>query len=197
MSERLANPPGEGQLEELVIEDVETLKAVADPLRMRLHTELDKPQTVKELASALGVPPTRLYYHMKILERAGLIRVIARRVVSGIEEKTYQTTAKSTTVSPALGAMLAESGALEALLDLVATELEIALQDPTPVGDPNGSVLALSLTHVFLAPDQTEEFQKRVFDLIAEYNEPVRDASNEYQIFFEAHRKRGGVSDAS
>src|SRR5690348_14023396 len=119
MSQPAASPTDE-RLEELVIEDVATLKALADPMRMRIHFELDEPRTVKELASILEVPQTRLYYHVKILERAGLISVVSRRAVSGIEERTYRCTAKSTTVSPNLGTAIAGSGAAEALFELAA-----------------------------------------------------------------------------
>src|SRR5436190_15869195 len=80
---------------------VERLKAVADPIRIRLILELlDGKRTVKELAEALGVPPTRLYYHVKILERHGLIEVANRRMVSGIEERTYRAASKDWTVTP-------------------------------------------------------------------------------------------------
>src|ERR1700757_2392666 len=94
------------QVEEFVIEDVDTLKVLADPVRLRIHFELEEPRTVKELAAALHMPQTRLYYHVKRLEKAGLIGVVSRRTVSGIEERTYRTTARSTTVSPTLGAEL-------------------------------------------------------------------------------------------
>ena len=189
MSEQLANPPDE-QLEELVVDDIETIRAIADPMRMRLHTELDEPRTVKELARIVGVPQTRLYYHVKILERTGLIRVVSRRVVSGIEERTYQTTAKSTTISPALGPRLAETGAIKATFDMLASEVELALDDPAPIGEPDASVIALSMANLYLRRDQVTEFQDRMFELISEYNAEPRDQKTEYQLFVEGHRRR-------
>jgi hypothetical protein len=46
--------------------------------------------SVKELAARLGEPQTKLYRHVKQLEAAGLIRVAATRIVSGILEQRYQ-----------------------------------------------------------------------------------------------------------
>jgi DNA-binding MarR family transcriptional regulator len=40
--------------------------------------------SVKELAEELGEPQTKLYRHVKQLEAAGLIRIAASRMVSGI-----------------------------------------------------------------------------------------------------------------
>jgi DNA-binding transcriptional ArsR family regulator len=78
-----------------VVEDIGTLKAMADPTRLAIMVALmrsrDLPvMSVKELAAELGEPQTKLYRHMRQLEAAGLIRVAATRVVSGIIEQRYQ-----------------------------------------------------------------------------------------------------------
>src|SRR3712207_1417060 len=81
------------------ISDLETLKVVSDPLRLRiLECFRGVPATVKDVAAALDMPPTRLYYHVNQLEERGLIHVVETRVVSGIIEKHYQTTAYRLTV---------------------------------------------------------------------------------------------------
>jgi len=189
MSDPAASPTDD-RLEDFVIDDVETLKAVADPMRMRILFELDDPRTVKELASVFDVPQTRLYYHVKILERAGLIRVVSRRTVSGIEERTYRCTAKSTTISPRLGSELAGSGAVKALLDMLATQIGIALQDPAPVGEPDSSVLVLNMTKLFLSPDESIAFRDQLFSIAAQYNEDG-PGKTQYEAFVAVHRNGG------
>jgi len=197
MSDADATPQGPGdqpeeQIEELVIDDVETIRVLADPLRLRIQFELDEPKTVKELARALEIPQTRLYYHVKMLERAGLISVVARRTVSGIEERTYRTTAKSTTVSPALGGVLAETGAVRALLGMVAAELEIALQASPHVGEPDSSVIALNVGKVTLRPDEVEEFRDRLFGVAMQYmDRPDDDDADavDFQLLVAAYRR--------
>jgi DNA-binding transcriptional ArsR family regulator len=78
------------------VTDVETLKALADPIRLSLlsalmHSSGELPvRSVKELAAELGEPQTKLYRHVKHLEAAGLIRAVSSRVVSGIVEQHYQ-----------------------------------------------------------------------------------------------------------
>jgi DNA-binding transcriptional ArsR family regulator len=79
---------------ERTISDVETLKALSDPLRLRIVeamvTRVDEPWTVKELSTFLGVPQTRLYHHVDLLLERDLIRPVERRVVSGIIETRYR-----------------------------------------------------------------------------------------------------------
>jgi len=78
------------------VNDVEVLKALADPTRLAILTALMKPgrdlpvMSVKELAAELREPQTKLYRHVRQLEAAGLIRVAGTRLVSGILEQRYQ-----------------------------------------------------------------------------------------------------------
>src|SRR5689334_6448391 len=64
---------------EFVISDVETLKAISDPLRLRILETMvsrrDAQWTVKELATHLEVPQTRLYHHVELLLERDLIRL--------------------------------------------------------------------------------------------------------------------------
>ena len=82
-----------------LIGDVESLRAIGDPTRVRiLETmvqRLDPAWSVKELAAAIGVPQTRLYHHVDLLLERDLIRAVERRVVSGIIETRYRVVATS------------------------------------------------------------------------------------------------------
>jgi len=84
------------------------LKALADPLRLAILAALirDAPRelrvlSVKELAAELGEPKTKLYRHVRQLEAAGLIRVAATRLVSGIVEQRYQACQGDLHIGPA------------------------------------------------------------------------------------------------
>lgn len=86
-----------------IITDLETLKIVTDPLRLNILNLLrGEARTVKELAGALHLSQTKLYYHIGLLEEHQLIRVTGTRLVSGILEKQYQATAYKLTVDRAL-----------------------------------------------------------------------------------------------
>jgi DNA-binding transcriptional ArsR family regulator len=86
-----------------IISSVETLKIVADPLRLRILATLRRaPATAKELARQLDTALKGLYYHLGLLEEHGLIRVRSTRVVSGIIEKQYEVAAYRISVDRAL-----------------------------------------------------------------------------------------------
>ncbi len=92
----VAGDESRAPLEVRTVADVDVLRALADPTRLAIlgvlmerHDDLPV-MSVKELAARLGEPQTKLYRHVKQLEAAGLIRVAATRLVSGILEQRYQ-----------------------------------------------------------------------------------------------------------
>jgi DNA-binding transcriptional ArsR family regulator len=115
---------------ELVITDVEQLRAISDPLRVRIIEAMgDLPLrgwTAKELAARLHTSQTKLYHHLALLETRGFIIVADTRLVSGIVEKRYQLTAVSFRVDRSL---LAGGGAdeigpvLDTIFDKARTEI--------------------------------------------------------------------------
>lgn len=92
------------------IDNVEGLRALADPVRLAILSALDARvpdgelpvMSVKELAQHLGEPQTKLYRHVKQLEATGLIEVAATRMVSGILEQRYRARQRDLRLSPAL-----------------------------------------------------------------------------------------------
>ena len=85
--------------EVFIVEDLETLKVLADPLRLRIRELMAHPTTVKQVATELEMPPTKLYYHINLLEKHGLIVLVDTRIVSGIIEKHYQISARRVQVA--------------------------------------------------------------------------------------------------
>lgn len=104
--------------DEYVIDNLETLKVLADQLRKRIMEHFDQPSTVKEVARKLGTSPSKLYYHVNLLEEHGLLIVTDTRIVSGIIEKQYQAAARIFRVKTGLLSPTPEDGdaTMEAML---------------------------------------------------------------------------------
>jgi DNA-binding transcriptional ArsR family regulator len=66
------------------------LAALSGDLRVRiLAITGERPASITELASLLGRPKGTVGYHLKVLERAGLVRVVRTRRVRAVTEKYY------------------------------------------------------------------------------------------------------------
>lgn len=177
----------------LVIKDAGTLKALADPTRLQILMELtDGAKTVKDVARALGLNATRLYYHFKILEKAELIRVTRRRMVSGIEERTYAATAQSWTPAPEATTTLLQSGVIDALLEVVRAELELALgaQGTEPLGDAGSPVPIFSLTRLALSDDDVTDVSNRIQRIQEDYLDVGKKPAGkrQYNVLFAGYQ---------
>lgn len=83
--------------DELVIEDPKVLKLVLDPVRYRMFRSLSTPKSATELAGLVGVPANRLYYHLRLLDRAGLIKQVDVRVSGNHAERMWGLAARRIT----------------------------------------------------------------------------------------------------
>lgn len=87
-------------LEHYEINSIEQLRTVSDMLRMRIVDILqEKPMTVTQLGETLGMAPAKVHYHVRELERVGLLRLVETREKGGILEKYYQPIAHEISVA--------------------------------------------------------------------------------------------------
>jgi len=163
--------------EEMVIEDVETLKILADPGRIQIMRSFDQPRTVKEVADYLDRPATKLYYHVNMLEKHGIIQVIETNVVSGIIEKKYLVSAKSYRPAKELLSATEMDEHLEAVLTAVfdtakldiTTSIQAGLMDlKHKEGEPlNNSMISHGKFH--LTEAQMADLRDKLEGIFAEY----------------------------
>lgn len=77
---------------------IEEIKTYSDPYRLRIITFLKNSKeeaTVKEIADYLGEVPAKIHYHIKKLERVGIIELVRTKEIKGIIAKYYYLTANS------------------------------------------------------------------------------------------------------
>lgn len=89
-----------------VIEDPAAAEASLDPMRARLLAELAQPGSATTLAAKVGLARQKVNYHLKALERHGLVELVEERRRGNFTERVMQASAASYVISPsALGAV--------------------------------------------------------------------------------------------
>ncbi|MGD0166661.1 MAG: helix-turn-helix domain-containing protein [Gaiellaceae bacterium] len=116
-----ASSESQKTLDVLTIDKPEQLKALGHPLRLRilemLGGEDGEALTNRELAGRIGIDPGHLHFHVRMLLKAGLIRLAASD--GGRREKPYEAIARNITVAPELLAVTAISDFHSAMLEEV------------------------------------------------------------------------------
>ena len=78
-----------------IIEELEQLKTISDPLRARVLLYLiEKAYTGQQLAKLLGMARAKVHYHLNELERHNLIFVVRTELKNGIVQKFYRAVAR-------------------------------------------------------------------------------------------------------
>ena len=175
---------------ERLISDVETLKALSDPLRLRIlelmTTGRDEAFTVKRLATALDVSQTKLYHHINLLVERELIRPVATRVVSGIIETSYRIAQLSVKLDRAL--LAGDSPELHDMLttvfdgarDDIERGIRAGVIDLGAKSDPLRRVI-LSKGMTRLSPTRADEFRARLEALMTAFDDdPAGVAADAY-----------------
>ena len=91
------------QLESYTLTDLEQIRILADPLRIRiLECFCQQERTTKQVADLLGEKPTKLYHHVDALQRVGLIRMTRTQQNRGTLEKYFLSVARRFEADPEL-----------------------------------------------------------------------------------------------
>lgn len=159
-------------LEVYDIESLEQLRAITDELRVRILDHLSRePMTVTQLGERLGVAPAKAHYHVRELERVGLLRLVATRENRGILEKYYRAAART---------LRAPDGLLQSLPadEVIATSRQIldsltrgyleALARRLRAGSEASGSQLLSST-IWVTDDEARELAERASEMLKPY----------------------------
>ncbi|TWP51397.1 helix-turn-helix transcriptional regulator [Lentzea tibetensis] len=83
-----------------VIEDPAAAEVSLDPMRARLLAELSEPGSATMLAAKVGLPRQKVNYHLRALERHGLVELVEERRKGNVTERVLRATAASYVISP-------------------------------------------------------------------------------------------------
>ena len=165
----------------LIVEEPEQLRALADDLRATIIRLLkERAASTTELAGALGLPKGTVGHHLKVLESAGLIRVVRTRKVRALTEKYYGRVARLFVIKSdeSLPDEL-RAGPLAALMLRQAADEVLASAEVKE---------ASALVHVRLAPSDVRRFQRRLNRLVADFHKTDDVEGEMYALAFALFR---------
>src|SRR5512144_1984454 len=83
-----------------VIDDPAAAEASLDPIRARLLAELAEPGSATTVAAQVGLTRQKANYHLRALERHGLVELVEERRKGNCIERVLRSTAASYVISP-------------------------------------------------------------------------------------------------
>lgn len=151
----------------LVVRQPEQLKALADELRGKIVVLLrERARSITELAEKLGLPKGTVGHHVKVLEKAGLVKVVRTRKVRALTESYYGRTARLFLYESADGSQA------EDIKNIVAAGLRIAADEILPLNYEDPAAIGCSgVLRVRLDPEDAKRFNRRLDRLMTEFRQ--------------------------
>jgi DNA-binding transcriptional ArsR family regulator len=157
----------------LVVADTERIRALADDLRAKIVVLLrERARSITELAGELGLPKGTVGHHVKVLEKAGLIRVVRTRQVRALTEKYYGRVARLFVV---------KSADEDAARSFAAAGLRQAADEVRASG-VNEEIATFGLVHARLREADAKRLMRRLDAVVQEFRERETPEGDEFGL---------------
>jgi DNA-binding transcriptional ArsR family regulator len=187
-------------LDVAVIDDPAAAEVTLDPIRTRLLAELVEPGSATMLAARAGLPRQKVNYHLRELERHGLIELVEERRKGNVTERVMRATAASYVISPAVLAAMQPDPArspdrlsarwLLALAARLVRDVGTLIAGASKAGKPLAT-LALEGEVRFASPaDRTafaDELTSVITALISKYHDEHAQRGRDHRVIVAIH----------
>jgi DNA-binding transcriptional ArsR family regulator len=151
-------------------------RAYSDPVRLRIIESLaaNERRTAKQLADEIGVTANRLYYHLRLLEGAGLVQIAGAESTSGGSERVYAPSAPYGAGNELPGTDPAERVVFfSSILEATKAELaDVVIEQGRQADDGAPQLLAKLIRGALYGTHDTfAEFGERLSQLLDELNQ--------------------------
>ena len=164
--------------EKIILTTVDEIKAFSDPFRYKIlmtFYKMKQPATVKEIAVAIDQVPANVYYHVKKLEKMGILQLIYTKEIKGIIAKYYEPTAITFNIE-----FPTELGDLSKKLLLAESQLMLAqlyddskyiflkhLSYESQIKEKTKGVI--SMDYLYMTDDEAMEFNSYIQDFMKKH----------------------------
>jgi DNA-binding transcriptional ArsR family regulator len=183
-----------------VIDAAAAAAASLDPIRARLLAELVEPASASGLAARVGMPRQKVNYHLRTLERHGLIELVEVRRRGNLDERVMRATAACYVISPgALGALAPDpqrapdrlsARYLIALAARIVHEVGALVAGATAAGRRVATFAADGQVRFASAADRAafaEELAAAITALIARYHDESAPGGRPHRVVLAVH----------
>ena len=199
-----------------LVDEMSAAASMLKPVRLEILERLAEPDSATGLSSRLGLSRQRLNYHLRQLEKAGLVQLVEERRKGNCTERLYRATCRHFLIAPgALGPVAPPdpepdaAGARDRFSwTYVVAVLGRALRDLTTIrrrADRAGQRLAtfaldteVRLTSPRALAELSARLSQQIAELVAEYHDESSPQGRRYRLFlgsYPAVTKKGETDE--
>jgi DNA-binding transcriptional ArsR family regulator len=162
------------------ISTMQQFKAISNTTRSKILSIVQhQPATAKQIATRLGATPGAIGHHMKVLEEAGLVQIVARRLTRGIVANYYTRVARIFDFDFA-----PETWGMQGTLDIFNTFREQYIDAKDDVDEKDEAINHMAFPHARLSREKAEGYARRLEQIVEDFlAEPASAKGDVYGIF--------------
>ncbi|XMB67509.1 helix-turn-helix domain-containing protein [Mycoplasmatota bacterium zrk1] len=168
--------------EKIVFTEIKDIRTLIDPYRMKIlrtFTTENEQLTAKMVADILEEVPSKVSYHIKKMEKTGILEIVNTKVINGIVAKYYSPTAKEFRVETLEEDDFKYLELNNIYSDIINDFKKSFIRATNNIKNPT-VVLG---KQVFLNEEQFSELSKIINDKILEFQDSG-EGKDSYQAFF-------------
>lgn len=171
-------------------------RALQNPVRRRILEALAAPGSSTTVAGALDIPRQLVNYHLRVLEKAGLVEEVGTKQKRGLTERLVRATAAHYVMAPdSVGAATTTRDTFSSTYQVAVAARTIrevaALAALAREAGQRLTTLTLDSELTFASPADREVFGDELVTaintLVAKYSSPAAPNGRAYRLFVGAH----------
>lgn len=189
----------------LEVKSIEQAKVLAHKLRMTIISLFDDEvaRTSKQLADELELPPSKVHYHVRELQRVGILELVETREKGGVLEKYYLPVAKEIRIrleenepahsSGKSGNYITAKAIIDEYKDSFLKAIETAEQQNKDSEKKNQQRNNLTAGSLELSPDEYQQFSSELLELYRKWDtisNNKKEGSQSVRFLFSLHRNK-------
>jgi DNA-binding transcriptional ArsR family regulator len=174
--------------------------SLLDPMRRRILEALQEPASATAVAGSFGLSRQVVNYHVRALEKAGLVEEVGRRQRRGLEERIVRATATSYLISPEILGSLGQTPTERADRFSATYQVAVAARTIREVAELAAlarsagkrlTTLTIDTEIRFASPADRQAFANDLTELtqqlVAKYHDASTANGRVYRLFIGAH----------
>jgi DNA-binding transcriptional ArsR family regulator len=186
---------GDNVKEKIMLSTLEEIKAFSDPFRYKIlmcFYRKKQPATVKEIAVALNEVPANVHYHVKKLEKVGILKLVYTKEINGIIAKYYEPTAETFDINcaseiPQSSRQLILAESKQFLAQIYDESKNIFIEHIDEQSETiNKKKGTISMDDLYLTRDEAKEFEEYIADFMIKHASKARNTEKlkKFHCFF-------------
>ena len=177
------------------LKTIEEIRGISDPYRYRIlkcFYKAQQPATVKQIADEMGEVPANVHYHVKKMEKVGILKLVYTKEINGIIAKYYEPTARRFDIvgsnEDEADKLLVRNETQKAVSELYDGSKRIFMESMERASEKRDEEKgAVSMEQLYLTPEEAQKFLRYIvdyFDKNSVQSRKKQEDTLEYNCFF-------------